>query len=88
MPDDLVLKKQIAERYLGARCYPEASDTLSALQLLPTDATFLRLRAELLSRTHSDGAASAAADAWDAQIELWPLCTDIMLRAGEPRAGA
>ena len=55
----------------------------SALQLLPTDATFLRLRAELLSRTHSDGAASAAADAWDAQIELWPLCTDIMLRAGE-----
>ena len=83
-PDDLVLKKQIAERYLGARCYPEALRHVeSALQLLPTDATFLRLRAELLSRTHSDGAASAAADAWDAQVELWPLCTDIMLRAGE-----
>ena len=83
-PDDLVLKKQIAERYLGARCYPEALQHVeSALQLLPTDATFLRIRAELLSRTHSDGAARAAADAWDAQVELWPLCTDIMLRAGE-----
>ena len=83
-PDDLVLKKQIAERYLGARCYPEALQHVqSALHLDPTDATFLRLRAELMSRTHSDGAASAAADAWDAQVELWPLCTDIMLRAGE-----
>lgn len=82
-PSDLILKKQIAERYLGARCYAEALEhVVEALRLVPNDPEFLRLHAELLSRLHDPGSADAAAAAWDAQPAIWPRCMDFMLRAG------
>jgi len=82
-PSDLILKKQISERYLGARCYSEAlTHVVEALHLVPSDPEFLRLHAELLSRLHAPESADAAAAAWNAQPELWPRCMDIMLRAG------
>ena len=82
-PEDMVLKKQLAERYLGARCYAQAIPHVEdALKLSPSSPDFLRLRAELKSRTHAVDAAQAAADAWDAQPNFWPRCMDIMLRAG------
>ncbi len=82
-PDDLILRKQITERYLGARCYTQATSFAEdALVNAPGSPDLLRLVAELLSRTHSPKAAVAASEAWEAQPELWPRFLDIMLRAG------